>query len=111
MSIVIVESPYAGDIERNVKYAQDCCKDCVKRGENPFASHLLYTQFLDDSDPHERELGIALGFEFRKFASRTVVYTDLGISPGMELGIQSSESLGIEIEYRTLKEWGNDNGR
>ena len=41
---VILESPYAGDIERNVKYARMAVRDSLSRGEAPIASHLLYTQ-------------------------------------------------------------------
>ena len=53
MRLVIVESPYAGDIETNVKYARRCVKDSLMRGEAPIASHLLYTQegILDDTTP------------------------------------------------------------
>ena len=47
---VILESPYAGDIERNVAYARAAMRDSLLRGEAPIASHLLYTQpgVLDD---------------------------------------------------------------
>ena len=38
---VIVESPYAGDIETNVAYARAALRDCLSRGEAPIASHLL----------------------------------------------------------------------
>ena len=50
MKLVIIESPYAGDIEKNVAYARDCVRDSLMRGEAPYASHLLYTQpnILDD---------------------------------------------------------------
>jgi len=44
MTRVIIESPYAGDIEVNLKYAKLCILDSLKRGEAPLASHLLYTQ-------------------------------------------------------------------
>jgi hypothetical protein len=37
-----------GDLRRNIRYAQLCVLDCLQRGEAPFASHLLYTQVLDD---------------------------------------------------------------
>jgi len=40
MKLVVIESPYAGDIEANVKYARECMSDCLKRGEAPIASHL-----------------------------------------------------------------------
>ena len=54
--LVYLESPYAGDIEKNIKYARLCMKDSIDRGEYPFASHLLYTQesILDDDDPVQK---------------------------------------------------------
>ena len=80
--LVIIESPYAGDVEKNVKYARLCMKDSINRGEYPFASHLLYTQenILNDNDPVERTLGIVAGFAFAKLCDKTVIYADLGIS-------------------------------
>ena len=41
---VILESPYAGDIERNIDYARKCLRHSLLLGESPIASHLLYTQ-------------------------------------------------------------------
>ena len=105
--IVIVESPYAGDRRRNVAYARACVRDCLLRGEAPYASHLLYTQpgVLEDSIPEERKLGIEAGFAFRECAVRTVVYTDLGYSLGMAQGISDANAKGRPIEYRTLPGW------
>jgi hypothetical protein len=56
--LVIVESPFAGDVAANLSYGRRCMADCLRRGEAPFASHLLYTQpgVLDDSLPEERQL-------------------------------------------------------
>lgn len=109
MRLVIVETPYAGDIERNVAYARACLRDCLSRGEAPFASHLLYTQpgILDDTLPHERELGINAGLIWGEAAEATVVYMDLGISSGMRYGIERAARAGRPIEYRTLKEQSN----
>ena len=104
MNLVILESPFAGDVEENIKYARSCMSDCFKRGEYPFASHLLYTQegILDDNDPVERELGIKAGLKWGEFANKTVVYIDLGISGGMKEGIKSALSKNRKIEYRKL---------
>src|SRR3989344_992162 len=33
MRLVILESPYAGDVELNVAYARDCLHDCLMRGK------------------------------------------------------------------------------
>lgn len=103
---VIVESPYAGDVEKNLKYLRACMKDCLLRGEAPFASHALYTQpgVLRDELQSERDLGIHAGFAWREVADKTVVYTNLGISRGMEYGVVHATTLGHKIEYRTLKE-------
>ncbi|MDO8669623.1 MAG: hypothetical protein Q7K65_04995 [Candidatus Buchananbacteria bacterium] len=102
--LVVVESPFAGDIALNISYARACLNDCFKRGEFPFASHLLYTQpgVLDDNIPAERKLGIEAGLAWGKYAHKTVVYTDLGISRGMELGIKRAEEVGRQVEFRTL---------
>lgn len=117
MRLVILESPYAGDIERNVRYARACVRDCLSRGEAPLASHLLYTQpgILCDEVPDECVWGIKAGFAWRRHAIATVVYTDLGISSGMRYGIEHAEKLnsdgvashehGHVIEYRTLEGW------
>ena len=107
MRCVIIESPYAGNIERNVKYAREAMWDCLQRGEAPYASHLLYTQVgvLDDSDPIQRERGIQAGFAWRSASQATVVYEDLGISTGMKYGIEHAKKLGHPIEYRKLKGW------
>lgn len=104
MRLVILESPYGGDVEGNVEYARKAMHDCLMRGEAPYASHLLYTQphVLDDLKPEERKLGIEAGFAWGVKAEKVVVYTDRGISSGMELGIANAQKNGIPVEYRSL---------
>ena len=58
--------------------------------------------------PEERDHGIQAGFAFREVSDYTVVYTDLGISPGMQLGIDHSHSKSIPAKFRTLPGWGKD---
>ena len=107
MRLVILESPYAGDIARNVEYARACVADCLRRGEAPIASHLLYTQpgILDDSIPGDRELGMAAGWAWMRVAEAVVVYTDLGTSDGMRRGIAMAGLAGIPVEYRSAGIW------
>jgi hypothetical protein len=104
MRLVILESPFAGDVEANIEYARACLRDSLARGEAPIASHLLYTQpgVLDDDIPEERSWGIDAGLAWRRVAEGSVVYTDLGISKGMEYGIAAARDAGLPIEYRTL---------
>jgi hypothetical protein len=108
MRLVVIESPYMGDIELNLKYLRACMRDCLFRKEAPFASHGLYTQegVLRDEVPEERKRGIHAGFAWRRVADATVVYTDLGISTGMQYGIDAAEAIhGHWIEYRTVPGW------
>lgn len=58
---VYIASRYAGDIPKNRNAAVSYCRAAVKRGYIPIASHLLYPQILDDSDSHDRELGLLFG--------------------------------------------------
>jgi len=98
---VIIETPFKGNKIKNMKYLRSCMRDCLMRGEAPFASHGLYTQngVLNDNISEERELGIKAGFIWAQFAEKIVVYTDLGISEGMERGIKNAKQ---KIEYRKL---------
>lgn len=120
MRLVIVESPFAGrhgakcacgdceaDKARNVRYARALLRDCLLRGEAPYASHLLYTQpgVLDDAIPLEREIGIEAGLDWGVCASATVVGTDLGMSNGMQRGIERARIAGREVVLRSLPGW------
>ncbi len=107
MRLVIIESPYAGDIETNVRYARACVRDSLLRGEAPIASHLLYTQpgILRDEIEAERQHGIDAGLAWRRVADASIVYADLGISKGMEYGILAARQAGRPVEYRTIDDW------
>lgn len=108
MRRVILESPYAGDVAANEAYARACVRDSLSRGEAPIASHLLYTQpgILDDLKPDERQWGIDAGLAWGGVADATVVYTDRGISRGMEYGIKRAAKEGRDVEFRTLAGYG-----
>jgi hypothetical protein len=104
VKLVIVESPFAGDVPRNLKYLRACIRDCLLRGEAPLASHAIYTQrgVLDDGDPNDRDLGMRAGWAWHKVAELSVCYTDLGITSGMKAGLKHAENRGVQIEMRTL---------
>jgi hypothetical protein len=59
---------------------------------------------LDDNTVDDRSLGIAAGLAWGKVAELTVVYTDLGISPGMKQGIDRAKEEGRPIEHRSIWE-------
>ena len=103
--LVIIESPFSGDVARNTDYARACLQDSLRRGEAPIASHLLHTQVLDDLRPNEREFGIEAGLAWYRVAEKCVVYEDFGISRGMAEGTARARSHGVPVEYRRLEAW------
>lgn len=107
MKLVVIESPFAGDVERNLKYVRAAMADALARGEAPYASHALYTQpgVLDDTKPDERKLGMEAGFAWGVLADRVAVYTDLGISDGMMRGVDLAMKRGRPVVWRSLSDW------
>ncbi|WP_266076794.1 DUF7768 domain-containing protein [Brucella intermedia] len=103
--LVIIESPFSGDVVRNTEYARACLLDSLRRGEAPIASHLLHTQVLDDMRPDERELGIEAGLAWYRVAEKCVVYEDRGTSGGMITGIRLARQFGVPVEFRRLGAW------
>ncbi|MGD0729567.1 MAG: hypothetical protein ABR981_05820 [Candidatus Micrarchaeaceae archaeon] len=110
---VDIETPYSAptlsQVAKHIRYTRACVRDSLLKKEIPFASHLFYTQtgILDDNLTDERQRGIMAGkVLIEKLDATTVVYTDLGISKGMELGIKIAKKSKRKIEYRTLgKNW------
>ena len=109
LPLVVLESPYAGDVPLNVAYARACLADSLARGEAPIASHLLYTQpgVLDDTDPEERARGMWAGHAWLPRAQAVVAYTDLGVSAGMLNGLELARLLGVPVYRRTLPTWSS----
>ena len=105
MRRVILVSPYAGDVEKNVAYAKRCMLDCLARGEAPVASHLLWTQpgLLDDNNPKERILGAKAGNAWLRAAEAVVVYVDRGVSEGMKGDIRAAIAYGVDVEHRSFE--------
>ncbi|MGN7963401.1 DUF7768 domain-containing protein [Brucella sp. 22210] len=101
--LVIIESPYSGDVARNTEYARACLLDSLRRGEAPIASHLLLTQVLDDLRPDERELGIEAGLAWYRVAEKCVVYEDWGKSSGMITGIRRAKQFSVPVEFRNIE--------
>lgn len=107
---VIIESPYAGNIEeilKNETYARIAVLDCLNQNNIPFASHILYTQkgILEDTNSAQRRLGIEAGLLFGELCSKTVLYSDLGMTPGMIEGIEKAKVTGRNIEIKTVSEF------
>jgi len=56
--LVYICSPFSGDIENNNKRTRAFCRFALDKGNIPLAPHLLFPQFMDDSNEKERDLAI-----------------------------------------------------
>lgn len=96
MKLVYICSPYAGDVEKNIRFAGAACRYAAEHGCAPVAVHLLYPQILNDSVPSQREAGIRMGL--RVLASCEELWScGERVSHGMSREIAEAKRLGIPI--------------
>jgi 3-mercaptopyruvate sulfurtransferase SseA len=98
MKKIYICSPLRGDYEQNIENAILYCREVIREGHIPIAPHLYFTQFLDDTIPSEREIGLKYGLELVKSCDKVYVYGEP--SEGMQAEIELAEQLGIEVVYR-----------
>ena len=96
--LIFVCSPYRGDVNAHVKCAHRYCRYVVKQGGIPFAPHLLFTQFLDDSKASERRKGMLMGAEMLKLCDELWVFGEP--STGMQAEIDLAKRLGIPVRWK-----------
>lgn len=112
--VVMIESPYSGDIDRNIRYLGIAmCDSAVLKGECPYASHAYMTQhprkkdfFVSDYDKKwdtlSRKEAIERSHMIRKRCDKTVFYTDMGWSRGMKFAKQYCKKNNLPYEERTV---------
>ena len=96
--IVYICSPYSGDIDTNVYAARQYSRFAVEQGYIPIAPHLLFPQFLDDTNPKERQLGLFFGNALMSKCSEIWVFGSY-ISPGMEMEIERAKWKNYRLRY------------
>ena len=105
---VIIESPFTGDLIRNIEYAKIALTDSIiNHEEAAIAFHLLYPQVLDDSIKVERTCGLLMSKLWLFAADLVAVYHDFGISNGMQESIDYANKLNIQVEYRRILKESN----
>lgn len=88
-----------GNYEHNIEMAQYYCRTVMHMFPNllPIAPHVYFTQFLDDSDPCERRMGMVAGMELLEQCSEVWVFGMENPSAGMKKEIAKANELGIPI--------------
>lgn len=95
---IFVCSPYRGNILENTKKAKEYCREIAKNGDLPIAPHLYFTQFLDEKNEQEREMGIEYGISLLWHCYEMYVFGDK-ITEGMKKEIDYAKKMGIGIKY------------
>lgn len=100
MKFIVVESPYAGDVEGNTEFVKAVCRHLALQGDAPYASHLFFTQFLDDRLDREREIGmkaglfIGIGCDEAHFCLLQDKHFEL--STGMKMALEHWKAKGVK---------------
>ena len=96
--LVFICSPYAGDVKQNVKNARRYSRFAVEQGAIPVTPHLLYTQFMDDNDKAERELGLLFGKVLLSKCDEVWVFGNK-LSSGMKQETVKARTWGKPVKY------------
>jgi hypothetical protein len=94
---IFICSPLRGNIKPNIKRTKEICKWVIYKGNIPFAPHIYFTQFLDDSKTKERNLGIRSGLEWLRLCDELWIFGDV-ISEGMKKEIKFAKKINIPIK-------------
>lgn len=99
---VYVVSRFAGDVVTNVKQARKFCRFVARQKKIPFASHLLYPQFLNDMNPKERELGLYFGLSMLRCCAEVWCF-GTEHSTGMRQELEEAERQHKPVRYFTTE--------
>lgn len=99
--LVYICSPYRGDPEKNTEKARKYSRFAVESKAIPMTPHLLYPQFMDDSNPEERYLAThIINYVLIGKCQEVWVFGE-DISEGMGREIALAEKRRMKIRYFT----------
>ena len=96
--LVYICSPFSGDIENNNKRTRAFCRFALDNGNIPLAPHLLFPQFMDDSNEKERDLAIFMDIILMGKCQEVWVLGDV-ISRGMSIEIEKAKKRRQPVRY------------
>lgn len=91
-------SPYSGDVQANTALAQNICRTALECKRIPFAPHLLFPQFMDDTNPGERELAMFMNRILLSKCDELWLYTP-HVSAGMRAEVCWAKAFDIPIRF------------
>lgn len=101
--LVYICSPYAGDVHQNVENAKKYSRFALEKNAIPLTPHLLYPQFMDDSDPAERRIALhKISYVLIGKCDELWVFGGV-ISSGMDYEISIAKKRKMKIRYFTAE--------
>lgn len=97
MKKVYICSPCRGDYENNIQRAKEFSRAAVERGCIPITPHIYLTQFMDDTVPAERELGLSIGRELVLMCDELWAFGLCCPTAGMAAEIELARECGIPV--------------
>ena len=96
--LVYICSPFSGDIENNNKRTRAFCRFALDKGNIPLAPHLMFPQFMDDSNEQERDQAIFMDIILMGKCQEVWVLGDV-ISKGMSIEIEKAKKRRQPVRY------------
>jgi hypothetical protein len=96
--LVYICSPFSGDIEYNNKRTRAFCRFALDKDNIPLAPHLLFPQFMDDSNEKERDLAIFMDIILMGKCQEVWVLGDV-ISRDMSIEIEKAKKRRQPVRY------------
>lgn len=88
--LVYICSRFAGNVAVNTEKAKEYCRFALSKGAFPVAMHLMLPQFMDDSDPEQREIAMRINKIIQGKCNEVWVFSDGEISAGMKAEISTA---------------------
>ena len=95
-------SPYRAEtkeqFEKQLEYTKKMSRQAVMNGFDVIVPHLYYTQFLNDENEVEREIGMNAALNLLMVCNVLISCEKHGISSGIKTEIAFAEKHGIKIK-------------
>jgi hypothetical protein len=100
--LVYICSPYRGNTNVNIENARRYSRFAVRNHSIPFAPHLLFPQFMDDTLDEERQTAMSMNHVMLTKCGELWVFGS-SISEGMAQEIKWAKRRHMQIRYFTEK--------
>ena len=91
----------SGNVKENIARANAYAREEAIKGHCAIAPHCIFTQFLNDSIPEERDIGMKMGIALLLRCDALLVCGNI-ISEGMKVEIKIAYENGIDVSGTEL---------